>query len=217
LLEYEGLKITWLGHSSFRISNGKVVYIDPFEIGHSIPADIILITHEHFDHCSSEDVAKLIKSNTMIVTTIQAKDKLRMINAEILTVNPGKSYSIDGVNIEAVPAYNTNKFRSPGVPYHPKKDGKVGFIVTINGKRIYHAGDTDLIPEMKDIENIDIALLPISGKYVMTVEEAAEAADLISPKIAIPMHIGRIVGEEKDAYKFEKLADVEVAILEKGK
>lgn len=216
MFEYNGVNISWLGHAAFRLTNGKVVYIDPFQIKAAAPADIILITHEHFDHCSIEDIRKVMKANTVIVTTAAARTKLSTVNAQFLLVVPGKSYSIDGVKVEAVPAYNVNKFRSPGVPYHPEKDNKVGFIITIGGVRIYHAGDTDLIPGLETVvKDIDVALVPISGTYVMTAEEAAEAVNKIKPKIAIPMHIGSIVGSEKDAYRFEKLVKCEVKILEK--
>jgi L-ascorbate metabolism protein UlaG (beta-lactamase superfamily) len=217
MLEYRGVKISWLGHSAFRLTNGKVVYIDPFQIKAAAPADIILITHEHYDHCNIEDVRKVLKGNTVIVTTAAAQDKLRTVNTQFLLVVPGKSYSIDGVKVEAVPAYNVNKFRSPGVPYHPEKDNKVGFIVTMDSVRIYHAGDTDFIPGLEaNVKDIDVALLPVSGTYVMTAEEAAEAVNKIKPKVAIPMHIGSIVGNEKDAYRFEKLVKgTEVKILEK--
>ncbi len=217
MFEYSGVKISWLGHSAFRLTNGKVVYIDPFQIKAAAPADIILITHEHYDHCNIEDVRKVLKENTVIVTIAAAQDKLRTINAQFLLVVPGKSYSIDGVKVEAVPAYNVNKFRLPSVPYHPEKDNKVGFIITMNNVRIYHAGDTDLIPGLEEnVKNIDVAMLPVSGTYVMTAEEAAEAVNKIKPKVAIPMHIGSIVGNEKDAYRFEKLVKgTEVKILEK--
>ena len=218
MFEYKGVKISWLGHAAFRLTNanGKVVYIDPFQIKAAAPADIVLITHEHYDHCSIEDVRKTLKDNSVIVTTAAAQDKLRTINAQFLLVVPGKSYSIDGVKIEAVPAYNVDKFRSPGIAYHPEKDNKVGFIITMGGVRIYHAGDTDLIPGLEAIvKNIDIALLPVCGTYVMSAEEAAEAVKKIKPKIAIPMHYGSIVGTREDAYRFEKLAKCEVKILEK--
>lgn len=215
MFEYKGVKISWLGHSAFRLTNSKVVYIDPFQIKAAAPADIVLITHEHYDHCSIEDVRKTLKENTVIVTTAAVQDKLRTINAQFLLIVPGKSYSIDGVKIEAVPAYNINKFRSPGVPYHPEKDNKVGFIITMSDVRIYHAGDTDLIPGLEaNVKNIDVAMLPVSGTYVMTAEEAVEAVKKIKPKVAIPMHIGSIVGSERDAYRFEKLAKCEVKILE---
>lgn len=216
MFEYNGVKISWLGHASFRLTNDKVVYIDPYQIKPAVPADIILITHEHFDHCSLEDVKKVLKPNTVIVTTVASQDKLRTINAQFLLVVPDKSYSINGVKVEAVPAYNVDKFRSPGVPYHPEQDKKVGFIVTMDGVRIYHTGDTDAVPGLEQyVKNIDVALMPVSGTYVMTAEEAAEAVNMIKPKVAIPMHISSIVGSERDAFKFEKLAECKVEILEK--
>jgi L-ascorbate metabolism protein UlaG (beta-lactamase superfamily) len=218
MFEYRSVKISWLGHSAFRLSNGKVVYIDPFQIKAAAPADVILITHEHYDHCNLEDVKKIIKSNTVIVTTAAAQDKLRTVNTQFLLMVPGKSYSIDGVKIEAVPAFNVDKFRTPGVPFHPEQDHKLGFIVTIGGVRIWHAGDTDNIPGItKHVKNIDVALVPISGTYVMTSDEAAKAVNMIKPKIAIPMHYGAIVGNERDAFRFEKNVKegTEVKILEK--
>src|SRR3989338_4038147 len=111
-----------------------------------------------------------------------------------------------GITIETIPAYNINKFRAPNMPFHPKQDGRVGFIITVNGKRIYHAGDTDCIPEMQQLKNIDIALLPVSGTYVMTPEEAVQAVKIIKPKIAIPMHYAAVVGNDTDAEKFKILA-----------
>ena len=159
---------------------------------------------------------KILKGNTMIVTTPAVQDKLRLVDAQFILVAPGKSYTIDGVTVEAVPAYNVDKFRLPGIVYHPEKDNKVGFIVTMDGVRVYHAGDTDLIPGLENkVKDIDIALLPVSGTYVMTAEEAARAANKIKPKIAVPMHIGSIVGSKDDAIKFKMLAKCEVKILEK--
>ena len=129
-------------------------------------------------------------------------------------MKPGEKILVDDVSVETVPAYNLNKFRSPGQPFHSKQEEMLGFIVTINDVRIYHAGDTDSIPEMEGM-NVDIACLPVSGTYVMTAEEAAEAAGRIKPKIAIPMHYGSIVGDESDAERFKKLAACQVVILEK--
>ena len=130
-------------------------------------------------------------------------------------VKPGDSLSAHGISIEAVPAYNLNKFRSPGNPFHPQEAGHVGFIITVGGQRIYHAGDTDNIAEMEGFE-VDIALLPVSGTYVMTAEEAAEAARRIGPKIAVPMHYGAgVAGTRADAERFARLYDGKVLILEK--
>ena len=199
-------KITWLGHSSFKLTGEKIIYIDPFQIKEEEKADIILITHEHFDHYSPEDVEKIKKENTIIVTTPVTAEKIK---GNVKTVIPGDELEISGIKIEAVPSYNTNK------KFHPKNDKKVGFIITINGESLYHAGDTDLIPEMEHIK-ADIALLPVSGTYVMTSEEACEAAELIKPKYVIPMHYGSIVGSKDDALKLKQLYKGETVIFEKN-
>jgi len=216
MFEYRGIKLSWLGHDGFRIENGKVVYIDPFKIEAGGPkADIVLVSHEHSDHCSPTDLRKVITPATVIVAHSQSKNELSKLNVkEIKIMKPGDKISVGDVAIEAVPAYNVNKFREPGRVFHPKEDGKLGYVVTIKGVRIYHAGDTDHIPEMKNIRT-DIALLPVSGTYVMTAHEAAEAAGTINLQIAIPMHYGAIVGGRIDAETFQKLAKCEVKLLEK--
>jgi len=151
-----------------------------------------LITHEHYDHCSPDDVKKVQKPSTVIVTEADSAKKL---TGDIRVVAPGDKLTVSGIPIEVVPAYNTNK------KFHPKRNGWLGFIVTVDGVRLYHAGDTDLIPEMDSLK-ADIALLPVSGTYVMTAEEAVEAAKRIKPEIAIPMHYGAIVGSAEDALRF---------------
>jgi len=202
--------IHWLGHDSFRIKgDGLVIYIDPWQIENGPKADLILITHDHRDHCSPADVAKVQKEDSVIVTVAGAAAKL---SGQIQVVKPGDELRVKGIPISAVPAYNVNKFRSPGVPFHPRESGYVGFVVTVEGQRIYHAGDTDCIPEMGSI-NADIALLPVSGTYVMTADEAVEAAAIIKPQIAIPMHIGRGIGSLADAERFKEKASVPVEIL----
>lgn len=184
--------IQWLGHDTFKITGEKVIYTDPFNIRKEDAADIILITHEHYDHCSPDDVKKLLKADTVIVAPPDCASKL---SGKIRTVAPGDKITESGIEIEAVPSYNTNK------QFHTKSRNWVGYIITVNGERIYLAGDTDFIPEMKTFR-ADIALLPVSGTYVMTAEEAVEAALAINPKIAIPMHYDSIVGTKKDARKF---------------
>ena len=202
--------IHWLGHDSFRIEgDGLVIYIDPWKIEGGPKADLILITHDHADHCSPSDVAKLLKGDSVIVTVAAASSKLSG-SKEI--IKPGDNVTVKGVPISAVPAYNVNKFRSPGVPFHPREAGYVGFVITVAGVRIYHAGDTDHIPEMSAID-ADIALLPVSGIYVMTADEAADAAASIKPQIAIPMHVGRGIGSLADADRFKEKASVQVQIL----
>jgi Predicted Zn-dependent hydrolases of the beta-lactamase fold len=218
MLEYKGIKVTWLGHDTFRISDGLTVYIDPYRLDkeQSVKADILLISHEHFDHLSKDDIKKVIKDDTVIITTDKCAGELKDIKVkEVKAVKPWDKVSIKGIDVEAVPAYNTNKINPDTKrPFHPKEANMLGFIVTINGVRIYHAGDTDAIEEMKRFSNIDIALLPVSGTYVMTADEAVEAVNMIKPKIAVPMHYGTIVGSEDDAKRFKNLVKVcEVNIL----
>ena len=214
MFDYHGLKISWFGHDSFRIKNGKTVIIDPFKLRSiSDKADILLISHEHFDHLSMDDIKKVVKEDTTIVTIPAVKKELSGLKVkEIKAAKPGDKVTIGDVTVELVPAYNLNKFREPGKVFHPKEDGKAGFIIGMKGLRIYHAGDTDAVPEMKGLKP-DVALLPVSGTYVMSAEEAAQATKMIEPKLVIPMHYGAIVGSEQDAQRFKQLVTVEVQIL----
>lgn len=205
-------KITWLGHSTFRIDGPQVIYLDPYTLSGETPkADLILITHDHRDHCSPDDVAKILSDDTTIVTIEAAAAKLQ---GDIQIVRPGDSVTVKGIDIEAVPAYNVDKFRSPGVPYHPEESGHVGFVITVEGQRLYHAGDTDHIPAMGDLGEVDIALLPIGGGPVMTSDEATAAAGTIHPRVAIPMHVGRHRGSPEDIRTFQEKAPTEVVLLE---
>jgi len=207
-MNYEGIEITKIAHDCFKVKKGIVIYIDPFQLSdNEEKADIILITHEHFDHCSIADIKKIIKDSTKLVAINECLSKLNQFeNNNLKIVKPGSKLAINDIGIEAVPAYNIDKFRSPNITFHPKEDGHVGYILTINGKRIYHTGDSDVIPEMKEIKNIGIMLVPVSGTYVMTWKEAANAVRIIKPKIAIPMHYSTVVGSEKDAEKFKQEA-----------
>ncbi len=199
----------WLGHDSFRIDAEKRIYTDPFKLAGGMPADIILISHDHFDHCSPDDVVKIQNAGTTIVAPADCAAKLK---GKVQTIKAGQRLTVEGIAVEAVPAYNTNK------KFHPKANGWLGYIFTVQGVRVYLAGDTDFIPEMKDIR-CDIALLPVSGTYVMTAEEAVQAALAIKPRVAVPMHYGAIVGTSADAERFkEALAGkVEVRILPQKK
>jgi L-ascorbate metabolism protein UlaG (beta-lactamase superfamily) len=200
-------KIHWLGHDAFRIDGSKTLYFDPFQIEGGPEADLILISHDHFDHCSPEDVEKIRKEDTVIITEKDAAGKLK---GDVRILSPGEKTEVDGIGIEAVPAYNTDK------DFHPRKNGWLGFLVDMDGVRLYHAGDTDFISEMKGMR-VDIALLPVSGTYVMTAEQAVNAAKAIRPKRAIPMHYGAIVGDEEDAISFQKAlaGTVKVTVLRK--
>ncbi|NTV24137.1 MAG: MBL fold metallo-hydrolase [Nanoarchaeota archaeon] len=199
-LDINGIKIRWLGHDGYRFEfDGKIMLIDPFETAETEKADIILVTHGHYDHCSIADIQKLTKKETLIATTPDTTSKFsgKVQGGVIKLVKPGDSFEHLGIKIAAVPAYNINK------PFHPKENLWVGYIFTIKGIRFYHAGDTDYIPEMADI-SADVVFLPVSGTYVMTAEEAVIAARKIMPKIAIPMHYGKIVGTKSDAETFAK-------------
>jgi L-ascorbate metabolism protein UlaG (beta-lactamase superfamily) len=198
--------IHWLGHDTFKITGEKTVYTDPFKIAKKDVADLVLITHAHYDHCSPEDVAKIQGKDTVIVTIAECAAKLK---GNVIIVKPGVTLNAAGIDVRTVPAYNTNK------QFHTKDKEWLGFIFTVNGKKIYLAGDTDYIPEMKNLGAVDVALLPVSGTYVMTAEEAVQAALDIRPKVAVPMHYGSIVGSKKDAERFaEKLkGKIDVIIL----
>jgi L-ascorbate metabolism protein UlaG (beta-lactamase superfamily) len=184
--------LKWIGHASFLLSvNGKNVYIDPFNLQTGkVHADIILITHPHFDHFSTQDIEKVADANTRIFAPMELKEKIRI--GKVTGVEPNKKYSADGIEIETVPAYNVNKER---LDKHPRTNNWVGYIIKAGGKSWYHAGDTDFIPEMKKIE-VDVALLPMSGTYTMDVHEAVEAARAIKAKQYTPMHYKQVLGKE---------------------
>lgn len=196
--------IIWLGHATFKIVNKKVIYIDPWKVKEKDSADIILVSHSHFDHLSIEDVEKVRGEGGIVVTT---SDSASQLSRDVRILAPGAKINIDDILIEGVPSYNIGK------DFHPRNNDWLGFIITVNGKRIYYAGDTDVTPEMKMLTNIDIALLPVGGTYTMTCKEAADAANAFKPKIAIPYHWGDIVGSKSDAEKFKELFEGETRIL----
>ena len=205
MMKLLNLDFTRIAHDTFKIKGSSVIYTDPFKVANRDEADIVLLSHEHFDHLSLQDLNKVIFPGTTIIASSVCKDGLKDVKVkQIRYLDRGGKITVGKVEMAAVPAYNLNKFREPGHPFHPKDGKGLGFIITMDGTRIYYAGDTDFIPEMNDIA-VDIALLPVSGTYVMTAEEAAEAALAIHPQIAVPMHYGAIVGSEADATKFKSL------------
>ena len=175
------------------------------------------MTHSHFDHCSIEDIQKISTTETVILTPADCMSKLqgKVEMRDYKIMNPNSELTMGNIEIETIPAHNTNKFRSQRIPYHPKENEWVGYIININSKRIYHCGDSDHIPEMDSLKKIDIALMAISGTYVMTANEAANAVNIFKPKLSIPMHYGEIVGTITDAEKFKELCETPVEILEK--
>jgi L-ascorbate metabolism protein UlaG (beta-lactamase superfamily) len=210
--------LEWLGHSGFRITVGRsVVYIDPYRVPEDAPpADLILITHGHYDHFSPQDVERLSKRETWLVGPAAVAER---VSGQVHRIGPGEAIDdelVRGVHIGAVAAYNTSKRDPDGNPFHPRDAGWVGYELNVRGERLYHSGDTDVIPEMDSVTGVDVALLPVSGVYVMTAQEAAEAARRIQPRVAVPMHWGEHIGTERDARTFADNASVEVRIMEKA-
>lgn len=221
-MRYKNLTIEKINHAAVVVRGSKVVYFDPFMLGDKVwnKADLAFVSHEHFDHCSVDDIKKVVGPETVVVTIPMCAEALKDVGVkEVKFVKPGDTLEIGGVKIEVVSAYNINKFREPGVPFHPPQDNKVGFVVEMDGARVYHAGDTDNIPEMANLKNIDVALLPISGIFVMTVEEAVEAVKVINPKAVVPIHCGDFayqgnsIGTAEDREKFKKLSPAPVEII----
>lgn len=220
-LKIDNLELMWLGHAGFKIKTaGKVIYVDPYQISSAEVADIILITHPHYDHCSISDLLKISKDGTAIICPAQCQSSITKIGKKInlQVVEPGDKIKIGNLKIQAVPAYNPQK------QFHPKSEKWLGFILEMGNVIIYHLGDTDLIPEMERLtgfgkaDNKFIALLPVGGNFTMNAEEAAKAAALIKPSIAVPMHFGSVVGTMQDAENFCRLCKekgVQAQILEK--
>jgi L-ascorbate metabolism protein UlaG (beta-lactamase superfamily) len=203
--------IKWLGHASILIStSGKNIYIDPWKLTKEQPkADLICITHSHYDHFSPDDITKILKKDTFLIGPEGTVNKI--LTGEKREIKPYEEVNLAWIKVKGVPAYNINK------NFHPKTSNFIGFLIEIEGNKIYIAGDTDFIPEMKEI-SADIAILPVGGTYTMTAEEAAKAVNTIKPKIAIPYHFGDIVGSERDAKIFSTLVSnskVEILKIEK--
>jgi len=194
-------------HNCIRFKNEKIFYIDPFGLKENYnDADIIFITHSHYDHFSPEDIEKVRKSETIIVVTQDLYEKTCKLNFDenkIIIVKPNEKYEVEGINFSTVPAYNTNK------DFHPKDNNWVGYIIEINKTRYYIAGDTDITQENRKID-CDVAFLPIGGTYTMNSEEAAELANCITPKIVVPVHYNSIVGSKDDEKNFEKLVSSDI-------
>ena len=198
--------IKWYGHASFAIDADRVIFIDPWKIPSSAPkADLILVTHSHSDHLSPNDINNLKKDGTVIIC---AADCVSRLSGDVRSLSPGQEMDVQGIKIKGVPSYNLSK------PFHPRGNKWPGYIVTVGGVSVYHAGDTDFIPEMNDLGRIHIALLPVGGQYTMDAEEAAKAANIIKADITIPMHYGAgVVGSLQDAENFKSLCQGEVRIL----
>ena len=196
------VKITWLGHASVKVEHGsKIIYIDPWKVT-GPKADIILVTHSHFDHYSADDIKALSSPETIVV----GPEDVPLAGKKM---GPGKSVTVKDIPIEAVPAYNIDK------QFHPKKNGWVGYVFTMGGKRMYCAGDTDRIPEMKGLK-VDIAFLPVGGTYTMDALSAIEAVNDIKPAHVIPIHFGEVAGSKADAEKLLSIKTSQIHVLDPG-
>jgi len=208
-----GVFVKWLAHASFQIkAEGKIIYVDLEKYGEvTEKAELILVTHSHTDHCDPDKIKNVQKEDTVIIAP---EDCASIIGRSVKTLRPGEETSVDNIRVKAVEAYNYKRFRSPGNPYHPKGFG-VGYLIKVEGKTIYHAGDTDFIPEMRKVGLIDVVLLPSGGTYTMDNAEAAEAAIAINPKIVIPMHRWDTNPEEFKK-KVKANSNIKVMVLQEG-
>ena len=198
-------KITINCQSSIRIDANKIIYFDPFKIDNELhDADLIFITHDHFDHLDIDSINKIKKDNTIIVIPESIKDKISFNN--IITVNLNNTYNIDNFKVETTPSYNKDK------DFHKKEYNYVGYIITINNERIYISGDTDFLDELKNIK-CDIALIPIGGTYTMDYLEAANFINYMKPKVTIPTHYTTIVGTLEDGLKFKELLNKDIKCI----
>ena len=206
------MRLKWLGHASWKLkAGGKTIYIDPYQGEYDEEADLVLSTHSHTDHCDPSKVDRVRGEGTIVIAPEDCSAK---IGAAVKSMKPGESATFGDVTVEAVEAYNVKRFRSPGVPFHPKGLG-VGYLIRSGGKTIYHVGDSDFIPEMKDLKDIDLLLIPSGGTYTMDNEDAAEATVVMRPKVAVPMHIWDTdPGTFKR--KVESVSDVKVVVLRPG-
>jgi L-ascorbate metabolism protein UlaG (beta-lactamase superfamily) len=206
------ISIKWLGHASFRIkAEEKTIYVDPYEGEYSDKADLILVTHSHPDHCDLSKIKEVRQPSTVVIAP---EDCARKIGGNVKTLKPGREVTVDKISVRAVEAYNNKRFRSPGNPFHPKGLG-VGYLIAAAGKTIYHAGDTDFIPEMKQLHQVDVALVPSGGTYTMDNSECAEAVLAVKPVAVIPMHRWDTNPEELKE-KVEANSNTQVVVLSKG-
>lgn len=214
---YKDATITALGHAGFvvRFEQLKLSFaFDPFGVGDGHePVDYVFVSHKHFDHCDPNSIRKLLKPTGKVVAPSCCQAELAEFAKQLELVEDRDKHELKGLTYWTIPAYNTNKYRTPTEVFHPKEQNFVGFVVEVGKIRFYHAGDTDLIPEMEKVKKIDVAFLPISGTYVMTLEEAIQAAELIDADLTIPMHFGKLLGSSADAIRFQNLLQGKLKVL----
>lgn len=220
-MRIEDVEIKWLGNSGFLIKNSKIICIDPYNISDaSEKADLIFLTHAHYDHCSVADIEKIIKPETKIFAPVDCQSKIVRFQhpVDLKVVSKNQELEFRDLKISVLPAYNVDK------PFHPREEG-VGYLINFGNLIIYHAGDTDVIPEMQKLTGHKqsgkkfVALLPVGGRFTMSAEEALDAVKIIKPDVVIPMHWGSVAGSSEDAEEFKELCGGEgiaCEILEKS-
>lgn len=211
----EGWVITALGHDGFvaqKTENNLRIAFDPFDVKDVEPVEYIFISHHHYDHCDPNSIQAMLKPSTKIIAPESCAKELAAFQDKVVLVSDREKHTTNDLIYWTIPAYNINKYRTPTEVFHPKEKGGVGFIVEIDRFRFYHAGDTDLIPEMESLKKLSVAFLPISGTYVMTLEEAVQAAQILQPKHVIPMHFGKLLGSSSDAVRFQNLLKDKVPV-----
>lgn len=212
--QVQNTAITALGHDGFLVELPEEklrIVFDPYEVsGEFEPVDYVFVSHNHFDHCDPVSIKKLLGPKTRIIAPISCQKELAEFEGQAEFLNDAEKYSSAKLTYWTIPAYNIDKFRAPGQLFHPRELGGVGFVLEIErdgGKnlRLYHAGDTDFTPEMAELKKVDIAFIPISGTYVMTLDEAVKAVEAFQPKAVVPMHFGKLLGSSSDATRFQNL------------
>jgi L-ascorbate metabolism protein UlaG (beta-lactamase superfamily) len=208
--------IKWLGHASFQIrTERKTIYIDPYAGEYDQKADLVLVTHSHFDHCDTLKIHKVHKADTVVVAPFPLfLSCVKKSGGAVRGLRSGEHAITRDISVTAVEAYNFKRFKSPGNPWHPKGFG-VGYLITVEGKTIYHAGDTDFVPEMRRLGHVDVALLPSGNTYTMDNADAAEASLAIKPKVVVPMHTqGKDTGDFRRTV--EARSEIKVVVLKEG-
>lgn len=219
---FKEANVTALGHAGFIVEQGeqKIRFaFDPYDIqGEIAPVHYVFVSHPHFDHCDPSAIRKISDEKTRIIAPACCKEELADFGDAVEYVNDDQKHETSHFTYWTIPAYNINKYRTPTEVFHPRELGGVGFVVEFTnpgGKnfRFYHAGDTDFTPEMAELKKVDVAFLPISGTFVMTLDEAVEAATALEPKLVIPMHFGKLLGSTADANNFNKHLQDKVPVM----
>lgn len=213
---YAETKITALGHDGFTVEYPEFSFaFDPYDLKDAeiAPVDFVFVSHPHFDHCDPVSIRKLLKPTGKVLAPSACAKELESFSDQLELFEGKEKKQTQHFKYWTVPAYNIDKFRTPGEVFHPKEKGFVGWVVEVGSTRWYHAGDSDLTPEMEALKKIDIAFLPISGTFVMTLEEALRAAEILKPDVVVPMHFGKLLGSVSDAHRFQNLLKDQTKVM----